>query len=112
MKTKLNRKGFTLVELLATVVILLALSTVAITSISASIDRQNEKRDKAVEELIVSYGRLYIEERKNVTCVDVEELILTYGLDRKNLKKSDGSDFNGRVSNLTGPYKYDGSACS
>ena len=61
MKKKLNKKGFTLVELLATVVILLAVSTVAITSISASLDRQNQKKDLAVKEMIVGLGTLYLE---------------------------------------------------
>lgn len=102
MKRGLNNKGFTLVELLATVVILLAISTVAITSISASIDRQNQKKDDATKELIVSYGRLYLEEHINDTysgypCVSVATLKSTYNLNEDTLKQSNGTLFGGSV---------------
>ena len=102
MKKRLNNKGFTLVELLATVVILLAISTVAITSISASMDRQNAKKDEATKKIIISYGRLYLEERVNVTysgnpCVSVKTLKSTYNLNEDTLKQSDGTLFDGMV---------------
>ena len=114
MKKGLNNKGFTLVELLATVVILLAISTVAITSISASIDRQNEKKDAATRELIVSYGKLYLEERinSNITCVKVSTLKTVYNLNEDTLKQSNGDLFNGMVE--TSDYKtfeYSTGAC-
>ena len=114
MRTKLNNKGFTLVELLATVVILLAISTVAVASISASIDRQNEKKDKATEDLIISYGRLYIEERPGLTCVNVDELIKVYGLDVNAFKNSAGKTITGSVvyTEPTNVYQHFGAKCS
>ena len=42
-KKKNNKKGFTLVELLAVIVILLAISVIAIPSISAGIERRAER---------------------------------------------------------------------
>jgi prepilin-type N-terminal cleavage/methylation domain-containing protein len=99
MKKGLNNKGFTLVELLAVVVILLLLSTVAITSIGASLERQNQKKDAATKEIIISYGRLYLEEYKNnnKACVNVETLKANYNLDSKTLEQSDGNPFDGSV---------------
>lgn len=115
MRRKMNNKGFTLVELLATVVILLAISTVAITSISASIDRQNKKKDDATKELIVSYGRLYLEERINSgrSCVDVDDLIDAYNLDENTLKQSNGLLFDGSVRTNAGyrTFKYYENGC-
>lgn len=62
---KLNKKGFTLVELLAVVVILLAISTVAISSISAAIERNKKKQDNAKVEVILNYAKLYYQSHKN-----------------------------------------------
>lgn len=112
MKKRLNNKGFTLVELLATVVILLAISTVAITSISASIDRQNQKKDEATKKIIVSYGRLYLEEHINTdSCVEVSELKSKYGLEDDVWKKSDGTDFGGSVSKKGNKFEYSSGKC-
>ena len=109
MKKKLNNKGFTLVELLATVVILLAISTIAVTSISAAMDRQNEKKDQEMLNLIISYGRLYIEEHKNDTsCVSISTLKAEYNLDDSVLKKStDNSTLTGVIKFSGGEYKHD-----
>lgn len=62
---KLNKKGFTLVELLAVVVILLAISVIAVTSISAAIERNKEKQNESKIEIIISYAKLYYDEHKN-----------------------------------------------
>ena len=108
MKKKLNNKGFTLVELLATVVILLAISTIAVTSISAAMDRQNEKKDKEMLNMIISYGRLYIEEHKNrISCVSIDDLQDEYNLDDSVLKKStDNTTLTGVIKLSGGKYIY------
>lgn len=64
-KKKNKNKGFTLVELLAVVVILLAVSVMAISSISAAIERNKEKQNDAKKAVIVSYAKLYYEQHKN-----------------------------------------------
>ena len=46
MKNKMNNKGCTLIELLAVVVILLAISVIAISSISAAIERNKGKQNE------------------------------------------------------------------
>lgn len=126
MKKRMNRKGFTLVELLAVVVILLLISTIAISSISAAIERQNEKKDDATEEIIKSYAKLYFDDFKNTAvnnegkgCVNISRLKTQYNLDENAIKKSDGSSFNGCVYLLNNSlsvsvgvdYSCDGVAC-
>lgn len=62
---KLNNKGFTLVELLAVLVILIAISSIAIPAISSSLDRSKGKQTKAKEKLLLSAAELYITDHKN-----------------------------------------------
>lgn len=78
---KLNKKGFTLVELLAVVVILLAISVIAVSSISAAIERNKEKQNNAKIDIIISYAKLYYDENKNKygsnVCIDIDDLNLS-----------------------------------
>jgi len=78
---KLNKKGFTLVELLAVVVILLAISVIAVSSISAAIERNKAKQNEAKIEVIISYAKLYYDEHKNDygsnVCIDIDRLDLS-----------------------------------
>ena len=82
---KLNKKGFTLVELLAVVVILLAISTVAVSSISAAIERNKEKQDNAKIEVILNHARLYYQSHRNT-------LTNKYGKNRACIMLGDLSD--------------------
>ena len=66
MKNRLNNKGFTLVELLAVLVILIAITTgIAIPSISSSLERTKEKQNNARLEIIKSAAEMYITDHKN-----------------------------------------------
>lgn len=75
---KLNKKGFTLVELLAVVVILLAISVIAVSSISAAIERNKAKQNDAKIDVIISYAKLYYDEHKNqygsTICINIDDL--------------------------------------
>ena len=62
---KLNNKGFTLVELLAVLVILIAISSIAIPTISSSLDRSKNKQTKAKEKLLLSAAELYVTDHRN-----------------------------------------------
>ena len=79
MKNKMNNKGFTLVELLAVVVILLAISVIAISSISAAMERQKEKQKTETQKIIISHAKNYFDDHKNSLgsnpCVNVYDLI-------------------------------------
>ena len=95
---KLNKKGFTLVELLAVVVILLAISVIAVSSISAAIERNKEKQTAAKIEIIISYAKLYYDEHKNSEtdqCIETSKL---------NLTENESKDAND--NDLTGIVKY------
>lgn len=62
---KLNRKGFTLVELLVVLVILVVIMTIAIPSVTSSIERSKEKQKNSKIELIISSAELYVDKYKN-----------------------------------------------
>ena len=100
---KLNKKGFTLVELLAVVVILLAISVIAVSSISAAIERNKVKQNDAKKEIIVSYAKLYYEEHKNSLsvrtdkCINLDELLDEFKLTDEEIKDADGNEFSGKV---------------
>ena len=71
----LNNKGFTLVELLAVVTILVAFSLVAITNTSASLKRNTSQKEDSQDKLLITaakvwfsnYGLMRVDE---VVCVD------------------------------------------
>lgn len=61
---KLNNKGFTLVELLGVIVILVAILLIAIPTITSSIERSKEKQLNGKIDLIISGAELYISDIK------------------------------------------------
>lgn len=97
---KLNKKGFTLVELLAVVVILLAISVIAVSSISAAIERNKAKQNDAKIEIILSYAKLYYEEHKNSAsaCIDLDDLDLS----EEEETDADGNEIKGVVRHTNG----------
>ena len=80
---ELNNKGFTLVELLAVLVILIAISSIAIPTISSSLERSKDKQTKAKEKLLLSAAELYITDHRNAitapneTCYIEENDLIT-----------------------------------
>lgn len=63
----LNNKGFTLVELLAVMAILIIILLIAIPSITATISRNQDKEIEARKDLIVSEMEAYATSHKNST---------------------------------------------
>ena len=62
---RLNKKGFTLVELLVVIVILGVIMSIAIPSITSSIERSKDKQRTQIIKLIESAGELYVDRHKN-----------------------------------------------
>lgn len=62
---RLNKKGFTLVELLVVIVILAVIMSIAIPSITSSIERSKDKQKTQIIKLIESAGELYVDKHKN-----------------------------------------------
>ena len=65
MNNRLDNKGFTLVELLAVLVILVAIMGIAIPSISSSLERTKDKQNDARLEIIKSAAEMYVTDHKN-----------------------------------------------
>lgn len=105
---KLNKKGFTLVELLVVIVILAVIMSIAIPSVTSSIERSKDKQKKAKIELIISAAELYADSHKNTftagSDVTVKELI-TKGL----LTKEEAKDPFNEGRTLCGTVHYNGS---
>lgn len=55
----MNNKGFTLVELLATLVILVSISLVAVGGITASLERRDIKECEEQKELAIGAAKIY-----------------------------------------------------
>ena len=98
---KLNKKGFTLVELLAVVVILLAISVIAVSSISAAIERNKVKQNESKIEIIISYAKLYYDEHKNSLGtsggISLQKLVDEEYMTDEERKNADGDYFSGIV---------------
>ena len=62
---RLNKKGFTLIELLVVIVILVVIMSVAIPSVTSSIERSKNKQKQEAQELIVSAAELYYDTYRN-----------------------------------------------
>lgn len=69
-----NNKGFTLVELLAVMVILIGISLVAVGGISSSLEKRDEKETNEQKELAIGAAKIYFS-LNDVTCVKVGDLI-------------------------------------
>jgi len=88
---KLNNKGFTLVELLAVVVILVVIMMIAIPNISSSIERSKNKQKTATEKIIISAAELYISANRgslasNTCYIKIETLISENYLDKDSVE--------------------------
>ena len=55
----MNNKGFTLVELLAVMVILLSISVIAVTNVTASLKRNEEQELKTYEKIAINAAKIY-----------------------------------------------------
>jgi len=60
-----NKKGFTLIELVAVVALIAIFGLVVVISITSQIDKQEEKRYNSYKETIISSAELYIEQHRN-----------------------------------------------
>ena len=111
-----NNKGFTLIELLAALVILTAIMSIAIPSISSSLERTKVKQDDTKKRILESAAELYVTDHKNAiyqnlknkntnSCYITLNLLDTL---EENKKNSDGGDLGGVVvfSKSNNTYQY------
>ena len=62
---KMNNKGFTLIELLAVLVILVVIMSIAIPSITSSVERSKAKQRNEVINIVRAQAELYADKHKN-----------------------------------------------
>jgi prepilin-type N-terminal cleavage/methylation domain-containing protein len=114
MNKRVNNKGFTLVELLAVLVILTAIMGIAIPSISSSLERSKNKQNKAREKVLESAAELYITDHKNAvytnlgsanSCYIVLSNLEEY-LSADALKDADDNEISGYIL-FTKPNTYE-----
>lgn len=62
---KINNKGFTLIELLVVLVLLVVIMSIAIPSVTSSIERSKDKQLEQKIELLSAEGEIYYDAHKN-----------------------------------------------
>jgi len=65
MKKRINNKGFTLVELLAVLALLITILSIAIPSITSSVERNKEKLNNKKYDIIEAAAETYVSQYKN-----------------------------------------------
>ncbi len=106
---RLNKKGFTLVELLVVIVILAVIMSIAIPSITSSIERSKDKQKTQIIKLIESAGELYVDKHKNTVTppITLNQLIEDGLITKEEMK----DPFNEKRT-LCGYLGYDGKKVS
>lgn len=104
---KLNSRGFTLIEVLAVIVILLIIVGIAIPNISASLDRQTCKTTEAKAKLIESAAQFYVSDNRN----SIRSTLATLPAADANEIKSCKINID-KISDLTSDDKIDGNGNS
>ena len=75
---RLNRKGFTLIELMAVLAVLVIIMGIALPNITSSIERSKQKQKDAKIELLTSAAELYFDRHSSlnkISGVRLESLI-------------------------------------
>jgi len=118
---KLNRRGFTLVELLAVLAILITILLIAIPSITSSLSRTEDKQLQAKKDLIVSSveinvskGASYYTNLKNQSCSFSVDSIKSNGWITDDMSKdSNGNPIVGCVyyNKTAREYQFKDSGC-
>jgi len=107
MNFKLNNKGFTLVELLAVIVILVTVSLVAVGGISNSLQNRDVKECVEQQELAVSAAKMYF----SLDGTNTNEVLVFVLKDKgyfTNGKKIDELDLNDKITFSDSGYLYNG----
>ncbi len=106
MKNMKKNKGFTLVELLAVIVILLSISIIAVPNIKASMNKRYMKDIQDDKDTMLRYVEIYRSSNQNFdSCLKNEGYIILRTLaEKKNIKLKNASKFG--TSTESGAYIY------
>lgn len=115
---RLNNRGFTLVEVLATLAILIVIMSIAIPSISSSLERSKDKQNESRVEVLEAYAELYVADNKNTIYQNLKTNSVDYCYieltelgeyaSEGELEDSDGNRLSGGIvfSKLDNAYQY------
>jgi len=104
----INNKGFTLVELLAVMLILTTISLITVGGITASLERRDIKECEEQQELAIGAAKIYFS-LNNVSTVKLGDLKSGgYFKDNKKIDRLNDSD---EISLSIDKYVYSGTKC-
>ena len=105
----MNRKGFTLVELLAVILIISSISIVAVVSITSSLNKRTEDECKEQKQVAINAAKIYFS-LNDATSVTVEILKTQKYLNEQN--KTDKLNNNSTIVISSDGYIYNGDCIS
>ena len=118
---RLNKKGFTLIELMVVIAILVVIMGIALPNITSSIERSKQKQIENKRKLIESAAELYFDRHKNYfpsMGVYVSELVNEEFITQSEIEDTcevagNGGDLDCCVFYRNGKYEYekDGQEC-
>ena len=106
---KINNKGFTLVELLAVIVILITIMAIAVPTINSSIGRSKEKQNVQRIKVLESAAMEYVNDEINngpFNCIDLNTLLDKGYITKDERQDADGNYFKGYIKRDGNYYKY------
>jgi len=103
----MNNKGFTLIELLAVIVVLVSISLVAVSGISASLERREVKDCEEQKEMAENAAKIYFS-LNGGNEVSINVLISGNYLDSSKIEKLSNND---KISIGIDGYVYNGTTC-
>lgn len=108
----MNRRGFTLVELLAVIVVLSALSLIVVSSINSTLERREEREIEEQQQLAINAAKIYFS-LVSGDCVNIDDLENGNYLSSDKIKRLNINDDSVAIVNEGGSqvYKYQQQNC-
>jgi len=110
---RLNNKGFTLVELIAVLVILISVMMVTIPAVNSSLEKNKDKQLESTKKLLENASEFYVTNNKdridfdNTSCyIDINDLVYEQYVDKDAIKKPDGEILEGNVVFYISDYSF------
>ena len=101
----MNNKGFTLVELLAVITILLSLSIVVVTNVTASLKRSETQEENTQKKIVINAAKIYFSNNNKMSeteYVQISVLITGGYIDEEEVDKLNVNNYVVYCSNKTG----------